>query len=57
MHVRVERIDWSAPQCHEDVLYYQVQGDEVTVDGRHVPRRHLLIRARLLWAVNRNRRE
>ncbi len=54
LRMRVERIDWNRPVRYDDDNWYEVDGVEVTADGRDIGRRHALVRARSLSALRRN---
>ena len=54
--MRVERIDWTKPVQYDGESWYEVDGIEVTADGRDVGRRQALVRGRRLAALPRNRR-
>jgi hypothetical protein len=53
--MRVEHIDWNRPVLYDNENFYQVDGIEITSDGREIGRRQALVRGRRL-AVNRQRR-
>src|ERR1044072_8602698 len=53
--LRVEHIDWNRPVLYDNENFYQVDGIEITSDGREIGRRQALVRGRRL-AVNRQRR-
>jgi hypothetical protein len=46
--MRVERIDWSKPVHYDGESWYEVDGIEITSDGREVGRRQALVRGRRL---------
>ena len=54
LRMRVERIDWNRPVRYDDDNWYEVDGVEVTADGREIGRRQALVRARSLSALRRN---
>jgi hypothetical protein len=54
--MRVESIDWTRPLQHEGEDWYEVDGIELTSDGREIGRRQALVRGRRLSSSPRNRR-
>ena len=54
LRMRVERVDWNRPVRYDDDNWYEVDGIEVTADGREIGRRQALVRARSLSALRRN---
>jgi hypothetical protein len=44
----VEHIDWSRPVVTEGEYWYEIDGIELTVDGREIGRRRSLVRGRSL---------
>jgi len=53
--IRVERVDWSAPTPYDGENWYQVEGVEMTADGREVGARQALVRGRRLMPPNSRR--
>lgn len=45
LRMRVEAVDWSIPQDHDGDRWYEVDGIEMTEDGREVQRRQALVKA------------
>lgn len=54
--IRVERVDWNRPVQRDGENWYEVEGVEVTPDGREIGRRAALVRGRRLSALHRNSR-
>lgn len=54
--MRVERIDWAKPIEYDGDTWYEVDGIELTTDGREIGRRQALVRASRLSTLPRNRR-
>lgn len=56
LRMRVERVDWNRPVHYDNDSWYEVDGVEVTSDGREIGRRQALVRGRNLTALPRNSR-
>jgi hypothetical protein len=56
LHLLVTRVRWNAPQRHEDEVWYEVDGVEMTVDGRTVGPRTAVVRGTRLRALPGNSR-
>ena len=56
LRMRVEAVDWAVPQDHDGDLWYEVDGIEMTEDGREVQRRQVLVKATRLSRLTRTRR-
>ena len=54
--IRVDRVDWNRPVQRDGENWYEVEGVEVTTDGREIGRRQALVRGRRLSALPRNTR-
>jgi hypothetical protein len=54
--MRVESVDWTRPLQHDGEDWYEVDGIELTSDGREVGRRQALVRGSRLSSSPRNRR-
>jgi hypothetical protein len=54
LYMRVERVDWSRPVDYNGETWYEVDGIEVTSDGREIGRRQALVRSRRLAAFPRD---
>jgi len=54
--MRVERIDWSMPVDYNGDTWYEVDGIEMTQDGREIGRRQALVRSRRLASFPRDNR-
>ena len=54
--MRVEHIDWNRPVLYDNENFYQVDGIEITSDGREIGRRQALVRGRRLAAARARRR-
>jgi len=54
--MRVDRVDWTRPVQYDGETWYEIDGIEVTSDGREVGRRQALVRGRRLTAPPRNAR-
>jgi hypothetical protein len=54
--IRVERVDWSAPTSYDGENWYEIEGVEMTADGREVGARQVLVRGRRLLPPPRARR-
>jgi hypothetical protein len=54
--MRVERIEWTRPVEYNGETWYEVDGIEVTSDGREIGRRQALVRSRRLTAFARDKR-
>ena len=54
--MRVERVDWAKPVEYDGDTWYEVDGVELTSDGREIGRRQALVRASRLSTLPRNRR-
>jgi hypothetical protein len=54
--MRVERVDWANAVHQDGSIWYEVEGMELTPDGREVGRRRALVRAQRLAAMPTNRR-
>jgi hypothetical protein len=54
--MRVERVDWAKPVQYDGESWYEVDGIEITSDGREVGRRQALVRGRRLSSLQRNTR-
>ena len=54
--MRVDRVDWTRPIQRDGENWYEVEGIEVTPDGREIGRRQALVRGRRLSALPRNTR-
>jgi hypothetical protein len=53
--MRVERVDWAKPVEYDGDTWYEIDGVEVTSDGREIGRRQALVRASRLSALQRSR--
>ena len=56
--LRIDRVDWNQPVERDGENWYEVEGVELTPDGREIGRRQALVRGRRLSApprVTRNR--
>jgi hypothetical protein len=53
--IRVERVDWSVPTSYDGENWYQIDGVEMTVDGREVGARQVLVRGRRLMPPSARR--
>jgi hypothetical protein len=53
--IREERVDWSAPTPYDGENWYQIEGVEMTADGREVGTRQVLVRGRRLTPPNSRR--
>ncbi len=56
LRMRVVRVDWNRPVRYDDDTWYEVDGVEVTADGREIGKRHALVRARGLTTLRANAR-
>ncbi|MEV6850352.1 hypothetical protein [Actinoplanes sp. NPDC051411] len=56
LYLLVTRVRWNAPQRHEDEVWYEVDGVEMTVDGRKVVPRTAVVRGSRLRTLPRNSR-
>ena len=56
LRIRVERVAWTEPVRYDDESWYEVEGVELTEDGREVGHRQALVRGRSLAALRRNAR-
>jgi hypothetical protein len=56
LYLLVTRVRWSAPQRHEDEVWYEVDGVEMTADGRQVAPRTAVVRGSRLRALPSNTR-
>jgi hypothetical protein len=54
--LRVERVDWNRPVQRDGENWYEVEGVEMTADGREIGRRQALVRGKRLSALPRNLR-
>ena len=54
--MRVDRVDWTRPVQVDGETWYEIDGIEVTSDGREVGRRQALVRGRRLTAPPKNAR-
>jgi hypothetical protein len=54
--IRVDRVDWNRPVQRDGENWYEVEGMEVTPDGREIGRRQALVRGRRLASLPRNTR-
>jgi hypothetical protein len=54
--IRVDRVDWNRPVQRDGENWYQVEGIEVTADGREIGPRQALVRGRRLSAPPRTPR-
>jgi hypothetical protein len=54
--MRVERIDWARPTSYDGEDWFEVEGVELTSDGREVGPRQALVRGRRLAPPGRTRR-
>ncbi|WP_433306028.1 hypothetical protein ACQP2F_19680 [Actinoplanes sp. CA-030573] len=45
LHMVVDRVDWTRPRQHNGETWYDVDGTEVTKDGRVIGPRHTTVRA------------
>jgi hypothetical protein len=54
--IRVDRVDWNRPVQRDGENWYEVEGVELTADGREIGRRHALVRGRRLSTLPRNTR-
>jgi hypothetical protein len=54
--LRIERIDWANAVHQDGAVWYEVEGMEISTDGRDVGRRRALVRAQRLAALAPNRR-
>ena len=54
--MRVDRVDWTRPVQVDGETWYEIDGVEVTSDGREVGRRQALVRGRRLTAPPKNAR-
>lgn len=54
--IRVERVDWAKPVQYDGDTWYEVDGVELTTDGREIGRRQVLVRGSRLSTLPRNRR-
>ena len=52
--IRVERIDWTRPVEYNGETWYEVDGIEMTSDGREIGRRQALVRSRRLSSFPRD---
>src|SRR5690349_17467058 len=52
--LRVDRVDWNRPILRDGENWYEVEGVEMTPDGREIGRRQALVRGRRLSALPRN---
>jgi hypothetical protein len=55
LRMRVQAVDWSVPQDHDGALWYEVDGIEMTEDGREIQRRRVLVKAARLLRPTRDR--
>jgi len=53
LRMRVKRVDWKRPVLYEDQNWYEVDGIEVTADGREVGPRLALVRGASLSSLRR----
>jgi hypothetical protein len=51
--IRVKRVDWQRPVSYDDDTWYEVDGIEVTEDGRYMGRRQALVRGPALAVLRR----
>lgn len=56
LRIRVDRVDWHHPMEYDNENWYEVEGMEVSSDGREIGRRQALVRARSLGSLRRNAR-
>jgi hypothetical protein len=54
--IRVDRVDWNRPVERDGENWYEVEGVEMTPDGREIGRRAALVRGRRLSTLHRNSR-
>jgi hypothetical protein len=54
LRILVKRVDWQRPVSYDDDNWYEVDGIEVTAEGREVGRRQALVRGRSLGSLRRN---
>ena len=54
--IRVDRVDWNRPVQRDGENWYEVEGTELTADGREIGRRQALVRGRRLATLPRNSR-
>jgi hypothetical protein len=54
LRIRVKRVDWQRPISYDDDNWYEVDGIEVTAEGREVGRRQALVRGRSLGTLRKN---
>jgi hypothetical protein len=54
--IRVDRVDWNRPVERDGENWYEVEGVEMTADGREIGRRQALVRGRRLSTLHRNSR-
>lgn len=48
LHLVVTRVRWNAPQQHDADVWYEVEGTEMTDDGREIGPRTALVRGTTL---------
>ena len=56
LYLLVTRVRWSAPQRHDDEAWYEVDGVEMTAEGRKLGPRTAVVRGSRLRALPRNSR-
>jgi hypothetical protein len=54
LHLTVTRVGWNAPQHHENDVWYEVEGIEMTDDGRKVGPRTAVVRGSRLRNLPHN---
>jgi hypothetical protein len=52
--IRVKRVDWQRPVSYDGDAWYEIDGIEVTEDGRYMGRRQALVRGPALAVLRRN---
>jgi hypothetical protein len=51
--IRIERVDWSDPTSYDGENWFPIEGVEMSLDGREIGPRRVLIRGRRLTPPRR----